>query len=145
MIRFPNGDYEYELSRRAAPAIGETVRRNGELWKVVRITQSGAVTKDEIDTVHVERVKDAKLGRGSLASTSATGFGLTTEYAVCERGGFEPRGSLPRPFMTDDRTSDVPILRLRFLDGEVEIRWTSKELPVGPGTKSRCLVAREQA
>jgi len=59
VIRFPNGDYEYELSRRAAPAIGETVRRNGELWKVVRITQS-AIRQDGIDTVHVERVKDAK-------------------------------------------------------------------------------------
>jgi hypothetical protein len=60
VIRFPNGDYEYELSRRTAPGIGETVRRNGELWKVVRITQSGAITQDAIDTVHVERVKDAK-------------------------------------------------------------------------------------
>jgi hypothetical protein len=29
------------------------------LWKVARITQ-GAVTQDGIDTVHVERVKDAK-------------------------------------------------------------------------------------
>jgi hypothetical protein len=59
VIRFPNGDYEYELSRRAAPAIGETVRRKGVLWKVARITQ-GAITQDGIDTVHVEPVKDAK-------------------------------------------------------------------------------------
>jgi hypothetical protein len=60
VIRFPNGDYEYELSGRTAPGIGETVRRKGELWKVVRIKQSGAITQDGIDTVHVERVKDAK-------------------------------------------------------------------------------------
>jgi hypothetical protein len=59
VIRFPNRDYEYDFSRRAAPAIGQTVRRNGELWKVVRITQ-GAATQDGIDTVHVERVKNAK-------------------------------------------------------------------------------------
>ena len=59
VIRFPNGDYEYDLTRRAAPAIGETVRRKGVLWKVARITQ-GATTQDGIDTVHVERVKDAK-------------------------------------------------------------------------------------
>ena len=59
VIRFPNGDYEYELSRRVAPAIGETVRRKGVLWKVARITQ-GAITQDGIDTVHVERVKDTK-------------------------------------------------------------------------------------
>jgi hypothetical protein len=58
VIRFPNGDYEYELSRRAAPAMGETVRRNGALWKVVRITQ-GAITQDGIDTMYVQRVKDA--------------------------------------------------------------------------------------
>ncbi len=73
---------------------------------------------------------------------SATGFALTTEYAVIERGGFEPRGRLPRPSMTDDRTGDVPILRLRFPDGEVEIRWTSKELPVGVLVRSRGAVWR---
>ena len=39
--------------------------------------------------------------------------------------------------MTDDRTSDVPILRLRFPDGEVEIRWTNKDLPVGVLVRSR--------
>ncbi len=73
---------------------------------------------------------------------SATGFALTTEYAVVEGGGFEPRGSLLSPSMTDDRTGDVPILRLRFPDGTVEIRWTSKELPVGVLVRSRGAVWR---
>jgi hypothetical protein len=44
--------------------------------------------------------------------------------------------------MTDDRTPDVPMLRLRFPDGDVEIRWTSKELPVGVLVRSRGTVWR---
>ena len=36
-----------------------------------------------------------------------------------------------------DRTRDVSILRLRFPDGEVEIRWTSNDLPVGVLVRSR--------
>ena len=58
VIRFPNGDYEYQLSRRPVPAIGEKMRRKGALWSVTRIAQ-GAITQDGIDTVHVEHVKDA--------------------------------------------------------------------------------------
>jgi hypothetical protein len=59
VVRFPNGDYEYDLTRRPTPAVGETMRRRGGLWSVARITQ-GAITQGGIDTVHVERVKDAK-------------------------------------------------------------------------------------
>jgi hypothetical protein len=44
--------------------------------------------------------------------------------------------------MTDDRTRDVSILRLRFPDGDVEIRWTSNELPVGVLVRSRGSVWR---
>jgi hypothetical protein len=39
--------------------------------------------------------------------------------------------------MTEDRTRDVSILRLRFPDGDVEIRWTSNDLPVGVLVRSR--------
>jgi hypothetical protein len=39
--------------------------------------------------------------------------------------------------MTDDSTRDVSILRLRFPDGEVEIRWTSNDLPIGVLVRSR--------
>jgi hypothetical protein len=59
VIRFPNGDYEYDVAWRPTPRIGQTLRRRGALWSVARITQ-GAITQDGIDTVHVERVKDAK-------------------------------------------------------------------------------------
>ena len=44
--------------------------------------------------------------------------------------------------MTDDLTRDASILRLRFPDGEVEIRWGSKDLPVGVLVRSRGAVWR---
>lgn len=50
VIRFPNGDFEYDLTRRALPSIGDTLRRQGVLWLVTRITL------DRVETVHVERV-----------------------------------------------------------------------------------------
>jgi hypothetical protein len=49
VIRFPNGDYEYDFTRRAVPGVGETVRKQGLLWRVTRITQDRPVT------VHVAR------------------------------------------------------------------------------------------
>ena len=39
--------------------------------------------------------------------------------------------------MPDDDTAQPSILRLRFPDGDVEIRWTSKTLPVGVLVRSR--------
>jgi hypothetical protein len=33
--------------------------------------------------------------------------------------------------VTNERSLDASILTLRFPDGEVEIRWTSNDLPVG--------------
>ena len=49
VIRFPNGDFEYDLGRGAAPTIGETLRRQGALWSVTRITQ------EAVPTAYVER------------------------------------------------------------------------------------------
>ena len=37
----------------------------------------------------------------------------------------------------DDATAQPSILRLRFPDGDIEIRWTSKKLPVGVLVRSR--------
>ena len=54
VVRFRNGDYEYDLTRRPIPPIGETMRRQGVDWAVTRITQND-VTND-VTTVHVERV-----------------------------------------------------------------------------------------
>jgi hypothetical protein len=37
----------------------------------------------------------------------------------------------------DDSTTQPSILRLRFPDGEVELRWNSNQLPVGVLVRSR--------
>ena len=54
MIRFPNGDFEYSLTPRAVPSIGETLRRKGVLWLVTQIT------REVVEIVHVERVDAQK-------------------------------------------------------------------------------------
>jgi hypothetical protein len=47
MIRFPDGDYEYDMRRRDAPVVGETLHRLGVLWKVTKRTApDGMVTID---------------------------------------------------------------------------------------------------
>ena len=53
VIRFPNGDFEYDFTQRAVPTIGETLRRKNMLWLVTQIT------RELVQVVHVERV-DAK-------------------------------------------------------------------------------------
>jgi hypothetical protein len=37
----------------------------------------------------------------------------------------------------DDGTAQASLLRLRFPDGDVELRWTTKALPVGVLVRSR--------
>jgi hypothetical protein len=54
VIRFPNGDFEYDMRRAVAPSVGETIRKKGLLWSVTRVTQ------DEPITVHVTRVAAPK-------------------------------------------------------------------------------------
>jgi hypothetical protein len=49
VIRYPNGDFEYDFTRRAFPSVGEGLRRKGLLWLVTRITQGRVLT------VYVER------------------------------------------------------------------------------------------
>ena len=55
MIRFPDGDYEYDFTRRLAPAVGETIVRRGTTWRVTRRTEA------DVPTLHVQRA-----GRGTL-------------------------------------------------------------------------------
>jgi hypothetical protein len=50
VIRFPNGDFEYDFTRLAVPSVGKTLRKRGLLWRVTRITHDRPVT------VHVVRV-----------------------------------------------------------------------------------------
>ena len=51
VIQLPNGDLQYDFTRETLPSVGDTLRRNGELWVVTLI-------KDEV--VHVERVDEQK-------------------------------------------------------------------------------------
>jgi hypothetical protein len=53
VIRFPNGDFEYDITRSAVPVIGETLRRRGLLWLVTRRS------RNDLTTVHVERADDS--------------------------------------------------------------------------------------
>jgi hypothetical protein len=51
LIRYPDGDFEYDFTRQALPVIGDTMRRKGDLWRVTRIVGNG------VQTAHVERVE----------------------------------------------------------------------------------------
>ena len=44
VIQFPDGDFEYDLTRGAAPSIGQTLRRRGSLWSVTAVDGEGVVT-----------------------------------------------------------------------------------------------------
>ena len=55
VIRFPNGDYEYDFTRKPIPTVGETMRKQGLLWSVTRITHD-SLEREGVETVHVERV-----------------------------------------------------------------------------------------
>jgi hypothetical protein len=39
VIRFPSGDFEYDLRRADAPKVGETISKRGLLWRVTQVTQ----------------------------------------------------------------------------------------------------------
>jgi len=41
VIRFPNGDFEYDLTRRALPRIGDRFKRRRTLWQVTSSAQDG--------------------------------------------------------------------------------------------------------
>jgi hypothetical protein len=51
VIRYPNGDFEYDFTRSPVPSIGDTIRRKRVLWLVTRIT------REVVDVVHVELAK----------------------------------------------------------------------------------------
>jgi hypothetical protein len=37
VIRFPDGDFEYDLTRNDYPEVGDVLRRRGSLWSVIGI------------------------------------------------------------------------------------------------------------
>ena len=44
VIQFPDGDFEYDFTRGAAPSIGQTLRRRGSLWAVTGVDGERVVT-----------------------------------------------------------------------------------------------------
>jgi hypothetical protein len=55
LIRYPDGDFEYDFTRQALPAIGDTVKRKGERWRVTRLGLGNRVL-----TAYVERVEQTQ-------------------------------------------------------------------------------------
>ena len=49
VIQFPDGDFEYDFTRGAAPSIGQTLRRRGSLWSVT------GVDGERVVTIYVKR------------------------------------------------------------------------------------------
>lgn len=41
--RYPDGDYEIVAAERSPPAVGETIRHKGQLWKVTSTTDGMSV------------------------------------------------------------------------------------------------------
>ena len=69
VIRFPDGDFEYDLGRRGTPSVGETLRRRGSLWSVTRIDD------EAVQTIHVEpadREQWAKASQHSYGSNTSS-------------------------------------------------------------------------
>ena len=54
VIRFPDGDFEYDLGRRGTPSVGETL-----LWSVTRIDD------EVVQTIHVEPADREQWARAS--------------------------------------------------------------------------------
>ena len=44
VIRFPDGDYEYDMTRRPVPSVGDTLLKRGLLWSVEQVRQGEPVT-----------------------------------------------------------------------------------------------------
>jgi hypothetical protein len=61
VVRFPNGDFEYEVRSRDAPEVGETLRRRGALWKVMTLDTRQAVVTVNVEAVD-ERTSDSPVG-----------------------------------------------------------------------------------
>jgi hypothetical protein len=54
LIRYPDGDFEYDFTRQDLPAIGDTLQRKGARWQVTRLVRAG------VPTVNVERVEQGQ-------------------------------------------------------------------------------------
>ena len=60
LIRYPDGDFEYDFTRHELPTIGDTMRRKGERWRVTRLSEAGVLT------AYVERVAQQRPPSGRM-------------------------------------------------------------------------------
>jgi hypothetical protein len=60
VIHYPDGDFEYDFTRKTLPVIGDTVQRKGQRWRVTRLVENGVLT------AHVERVEQGQHGPPSV-------------------------------------------------------------------------------
>jgi hypothetical protein len=44
VIRFPNGDFEYAATPSPMPSVGDSIHRNGTVWRVTGVMHDGAPT-----------------------------------------------------------------------------------------------------
>ncbi|HJR94319.1 MAG TPA: hypothetical protein VJ807_02720 [Gaiellaceae bacterium] len=44
VIKFPDGDFEYDFTRGTALSVGQTLRRRGSLWSVTGVDGEGVTT-----------------------------------------------------------------------------------------------------
>jgi hypothetical protein len=56
VIQFPDGDFEYDFTRGAAPSVGQTLRRRGSLWSVTRVDGERVVTIYVQPTEHASQL-----------------------------------------------------------------------------------------
>ena len=63
VIRFPNGDFEYDVWNDRAPEVGESVRRRGAVWNVKRIARK------TVSTIYVERASAERSDRSRQGLT----------------------------------------------------------------------------
>jgi hypothetical protein len=62
VIRFPNGDFEYDFTRSVAPSVGDTLRRLGKSWRVTRRTEG------DVFTIFVERAAHGTNQKGEASA-----------------------------------------------------------------------------
>jgi hypothetical protein len=118
VIRFPDGDYEYDLSPSFSPAVGKTIKRKGAWWTITEMVESTPVT-----------VYIAPASGQPDASPWDSPTGPLYRVVACSVA----------------RIPSTPIILLRFPDGDVEWRSTRGELPIGTLVRSRGALWRVRA
>ena len=111
VIRFPNGDFEYDFTRRLLPRTGDRLKRRGTLWRVTSSAQDGG---EGIVVVRVSSLVHAGTSASMTELRDETERGtedhphpLESEDALRESAeeddNEEERDRAPQPGVTPDR------------------------------------------